>query len=70
MRTLVGSISFALLLSALAGCGQLGPLYMPAEEPLPATEPATKPVTEPAAAADTEDSTEPSTTAEQPASDS
>lgn len=66
MRTLVGSISFALLLSALAGCGQLGPLYMPAEEPLPASEPAT----EPAAGADTEDSTEPSTTAEQPASDS
>ena len=40
MRTSFAIISFALALPVLAGCGQLGPLYMPKEEPLPATAPA------------------------------
>jgi len=37
MRTFVAAISLALTLPELAGCGQLGPLYMPEEEPPPAT---------------------------------
>ena len=39
MRTLFATISLTLALPVLAGCGQLGPLYMPEEEPLPATAP-------------------------------
>ncbi|MDH3992700.1 MAG: lipoprotein [Gammaproteobacteria bacterium] len=41
MRTLVAAISITLCLPLVAGCGQMGPLYMPEEESAPATVPAT-----------------------------
>ena len=48
MRILVAAISITLCLPLVAGCGQLGPLYMPKEEPLPAT-PVEPPAERPAA---------------------
>ena len=41
MRILVAAISITLCLPLVAGCGQMGPLYMPKEEPAPAAVPAT-----------------------------
>jgi len=52
MRILVAAISITLCLPLVAGCGQMGPLYMPKEEPAPAAVPATPaepPVEQPAA---------------------
>lgn len=34
MRHLIATMLTALVLTALSGCGQMGPLYMPAEQPI------------------------------------